>query len=78
VSLAGGFIRSAHKAYRAREREEAAARRKTARTQANQHVREAREYLAHIKKHGTAEEIQEAQQILNEWVQYRDQLERRR
>ncbi|MGH3923646.1 MAG: hypothetical protein ACRDTT_12390, partial [Pseudonocardiaceae bacterium] len=74
MSLAGVFIRSAHKGYKAREREQAraaaAAQRKAARAQANQHIREAREYLAHMKKHGTHEDIQAAQNLLNEWLQY--------
>jgi hypothetical protein len=52
----------------------AAQQRRNARAQASQHVREAREYLAQMRKTGTPEQIQAAQELLNEWLEYRDRL----
>jgi membrane protein involved in colicin uptake len=66
-----------------RERQAAAARqakaaqaqaKKNARAEANQSIREARRYLAYMQEHGTPEQIQAAQEVLDEWLQYRDRL----
>jgi hypothetical protein len=48
--------------------------RKNARAEANQSVREARRYLAYMQEHGTPEEVKAAQEVLDEWLQYRDRL----
>jgi hypothetical protein len=66
-----------------RERKAAAARqakaaqvqvKKNARAQANQMIREADRAVAYMREHGTPEELAAAQQVADEWRQYRDRL----
>jgi hypothetical protein len=47
---------------------------KNARAQANQMIREADRAVAYMRAHGTPEELAAAQQVADEWRQYRDRL----